>query len=588
MRKLISLSLSALMVFGMSATATAAQIPADYNYVMSGVSLSTPQTLNVTTPATANVNTTDPTYYLKGTSDPSQPLYMNGYEVTTRGAKGSFGVFVALAPGANSCTFTQGGVSKTVIINRTNAGTSYATTKTLTELFPTSDTFSRSGSVIKVTVIAPAGGSVTASLAGQTIQLRQNVAGASTGVPAYFSGELLTPAANSVTSLGKVSYSLSFNGNVTYHTSAGQIYAAPQNAPVVVQVTDTVVNLFKEDSLNSSFLAVLRYGALDTVTESGKLYRLASGGWVPKSAVVVRPDVTGVFNSVRGVTFQQGEKEEAYIINGTSFPTFTSSLTADKLTITFNNTSGLPRLPIENSSVFSDSVVTELGGGKTQLELTIRPGAVVWGYLVEYKDGGITQLSVRYKPVLYGGEKPLAGTVVCIDAGHGGNDPGAIGIPWTTGPMESQINLAHAIALKNKLELLGAKVIMVRETDVNSTMNSRVMLAERNRADFYISLHSNAIGGNGIGKGGTEVYYYEDISAKLASGISSRVAASTGRSNRGAKYSSMKVTLDSFGPSVLVELGFVSNPVEYDSLIDSWNIYQTATAISQSIIDALR
>ena len=585
MRKILSLGLCLLMVGGLCVPVMASALPGDYSTVMSGIGLSTPQTLSVTRPS-GNISTTASSYYLTGTSDPNQELYMNGYLIETKGQKGSFGVFVNLAYGGNQCTFTQGGASRSVIITRNQTG-SYSTTTTLSSLYPTNDTVVRTGDNFKITCVAPAGASVWASLGGTSTQLKQNVAAAVAGVPANFSGELSAGSVSGIQNIGKVTYTLSINGNTTTHTSAGSVYFAAQGTSVVVQVTDTVVNLFRENSTYSHFVSVLDYGALDTVTEIGdSMYKLSMGGWISKSAVSIRTDISGTANSISGVTFNKTDREEQYIFTGSSFPGYTTGESDSKFVIRFANTSGLSSMPTGESAVFSGATVTRGGDGYTVIEFD-KKNSGMWGYLVEYKDGGITQLTIRYKPTLYGGDRPLAGTVVCIDAGHGGSDPGALGIPYTSGPTEADINLAASLALRNKLELLGAKVIMVRTTDVNSTMNSRVTLAQQNRADFYISMHSNAIAGNGIGKGGVEVYYYEDIAATLASTISSRMATATGRTNRGGKFSNYKVTLGSFGPSVLVEMGFITNPVEYDQMIDNWYLYQTATAVSESIMAVL-
>lgn len=591
LRKLTLLLLAALLATALALPSAGWALPDDYDAVMRGIGLSTPQTLYISKPA-GNITTTASGYYITGSSDPSQPLTMNGHTVHARGDKGSFGVFVQLAIGENIFTFAQGGVNRTVAITRNKVG-AYGTTKTLSSLYPASDRVVRSGDTLKITAIGPAGGSVRAKIGNRTVRLKQNVAAAVEGVPAYFSGEFTAPAVSGLVNLGRVSYTLSFGGVTTTHASEGELYVAARGHPVVVQVTDTAVCLFEKDSTDSSYLSVLDFGMLDMVTETGDLYKLSMGGWVPKSAVEIRPTLSPAHNRISRVGYQRLGREEQYVFTGTSFPGYTTMETDDTFYISFADTSGLTALSVRGSALFTGCTVTRGEDGYTTLAFARRPGVPIWGYLVEYEDGGITRLSFRTKPALSAGDRPLSGVSVLIDPGHGGRDVGALGMPNSQnatprGPTESAINLATGLALKNKLELLGASVMMTRTTDANPSLNSRMMLAKQNRADFYISLHANAVSGDGTHKGGTEVYYYHDHAASLAERIAGNVSAATGRLSRGGKFSSYKVTLGSFGPSVLVEMGFVTNPVEYDQLIDSHTIYKTATAIADSIIAELK
>jgi len=197
----------------------------------------------------------------------------------------------------------------------------------------------------------------------------------------------------------------------------------------------------------------------------------------------------------------------------------------------------------------------------------------------------------KYRPKLSGdSSKPLSGVTVAVDAGHGGSDPGALGVTYGHGTTEKDTNLATAVALQKKLELLGAEVIMLRESDATLDLNSRMAAAQAERVDFLISLHSNSVGFSSTASkaNGVEVYYYEAISKSLAQNISSGIAGTTGRTARGAKYSNFIMTLNSYAPSVLVEMGFMLNPSDFDSMCSKQGIYNTVTTISDSIIASLR
>ncbi len=79
--------------------------------------------------------------------------------------------------------------------------------------------------------------------------------------------------------------------------------------------------------------------------------------------------------------------------------------------------------------------------------------------------------------------------IIVIDAGHGGKDPGCIG---KAGTREKTVVLAVAKKLKNKLDAAGFKTYLTRSTDVYLKLGERAAIAERRKADLFLSLHANA------------------------------------------------------------------------------------------------
>lgn len=93
--------------------------------------------------------------------------------------------------------------------------------------------------------------------------------------------------------------------------------------------------------------------------------------------------------------------------------------------------------------------------------------------------------------------------VVVIDAGHGGHDAGAIG----SFSKEKNINLSVALAVGKQLErdYSGIKVIFTRKTDVFVTLQGRAQIANKNKADLFVSIHTNAAAKGNTAQG-TETY----------------------------------------------------------------------------------
>ena len=208
-------------------------------------------------------------------------------------------------------------------------------------------------------------------------------------------------------------------------------------------------------------------------------------------------------------------------------------------------------------------------------------------------------------PVLQAKEKTFT---VVIDAGHGGKDPGARG----TVINEKAINLAVALKLGSLIseKHSDVKVIYTRKTDVFIELDERANIANRNKADLFISIHTNAVK-RGSSVSGTETYTlglarsdenlevamrensaillednylqkYEGFDPKssesyiifefmqnkhmeqsisLASEVQ-KCFTSAKRNNRGVRQAGFLVLRKTSMPSILVELGYISNLAE--------------------------
>ena len=170
----------------------------------------------------------------------------------------------------------------------------------------------------------------------------------------------------------------------------------------------------------------------------------------------------------------------------------------------------------------------------------------------------------------------ISGKIIVLDPGHGGSDPGAIG---PTGLQEKQVTLPIAEYLKSILEAKGAKVILTRTTDVDvygphasgvDELQARVNVANGNQADAFMSIHINSFSNPNVG--GIATYYFDgsDQSKKLASSVQGQIAEHSGfNGNRGIQPGNLYVLRHSLMPSILVELGFISNPTEEGHLKES-------------------
>ncbi|HNQ42854.1 MAG TPA: N-acetylmuramoyl-L-alanine amidase, partial [Candidatus Cloacimonadota bacterium] len=203
--------------------------------------------------------------------------------------------------------------------------------------------------------------------------------------------------------------------------------------------------------------------------------------------------------------------------------------------------------------------------------------------------------------------------VIVLDPGHGGKDPGAVGKILKA--QEKDINLAVALKLKHMLETeLGVKVLLTRSDDRFVSLGDRTRFANENKADLFVSIHTNA--SKDAKSRGVETYYlataqtsdaravealenqvvelyeggasaksqYDDLdfilsdlsqtehlesSNIMAGSIQQHITVGSKSYDRGVKQANFYVLRGAFMPSVLIELGFISNPEEERLLINS-------------------
>lgn len=164
------------------------------------------------------------------------------------------------------------------------------------------------------------------------------------------------------------------------------------------------------------------------------------------------------------------------------------------------------------------------------------------------------------------GYSTLAGSVIVVDPGHGGSDPGAVG---AKGTFEKTINLAVALKLAELLKGAGAKVVMTRDSDVYPTLGERVDLANQLNADIFVSIHCNSL--QRVDPGGTEVFVAPRsaiASMSLAQAVHKNLVKQIGLFDRGIKSNEFYVLNHTNMPSILVELAFISKSEEEALLND--------------------
>ena len=176
---------------------------------------------------------------------------------------------------------------------------------------------------------------------------------------------------------------------------------------------------------------------------------------------------------------------------------------------------------------------------------------------------------------------------VVIDPGHGGSDPGAVGI---NGLRETDIVLEVSKNITEFLSKKGVQTILTRSDERTLDLQPRVTKANNFKADAFVSIHANATRGKRKDVNGLETYYFSGFKGQsLAKNIHKQILISSYQSpDRGVKRSRFYVIRKSSMPAALVEIGFVTG--KYDAALLRQKAYRDkmAFAIAKGILNYLK
>jgi len=175
---------------------------------------------------------------------------------------------------------------------------------------------------------------------------------------------------------------------------------------------------------------------------------------------------------------------------------------------------------------------------------------------------------------------------VVIDPGHGGPDPGAIGIG---GLREAEVVLDVSKRVKNLLIEKGVNVRMTRNKEVDLDLPPRVSIANRTDADVFVSIHANASRGKRRDINGLETFYFSGWRGRLlAKKIQKQILkVSPGSPDRGVRQGRFFVIKNTKMPAVLVEIGFLTGRLDARRLEKSIHRERIAYAITKGILEYL-
>ncbi|MBE6775962.1 MAG: N-acetylmuramoyl-L-alanine amidase [Ruminococcaceae bacterium] len=396
--------------------------------------------------------------------------------------------------------------------------------------------------------------------------------------------------------------------NPVYETVTGNVMCV-----VTEPYADTRPLVYNDDTYVPSYSALVQ-GTMDYVTakssafnsdenETVYFYELASGRKVKCDHVqLVNAAMSNNSLSVVSCSAENGTlviklktdwrvpyaishtPQNYYSGHGTKYNI--SSFNANYIQIDFYHTATVTgNVDVKGSNTVSSATWSvSQNENRTTLYMPLSSGKY-YGTSVEYDSEGYMIIKVHNRP------QSLQGAVILLDPGHGGEDPGALGIGDQV--RESDINIAVAYAVRDALRAKGATVYLTRPGNETLSLDERRNMAQSLEPDLFVSVHSNASENkNAIG---TAVYYYKGFSQPLANNIYGEMIKVFKNNlyygqqelyddlSDGAMYYPFAVTRLEDCPSVLIETGYVTNDAECYKLIESSTHQLFGQAIANGI-----
>jgi len=534
-----------------------------------------------------------------GTAAPDQPVYINGQVIEARSAAGHFAPSLPLELGDNTFTLRQGDDTLTLTVTRLPQGPPppEGIAFVAGSLQPTVDTAYQPGETVCLGALAPAEAEVSVelgprrfSLAPQTsIELPPNYAALTdegepyVAAPVSYQGCFI---ADQPGDLGTPTYRLSLQGTTSTQSAPGALSILAPDQFDIAEVTADSGTARTGPSTSHSRLTPLPQGTRAQVTgRQGDWLRLDYGGWIHGSQTQVTRNTVPPQSIIRSITARQvpGWTEVRFPLQ-VPVPIQVEQ-TAERLTLTLHNT-----VAQTDTIFFSDDPVVQRLDWRPilpdQAQYTFHlTSQQPWGYRLRYQDTTLV-LSLRHPPVL-GNSAPLQGATILLDPGHGGEELGARG---PTGYPEKAVNLVVSQRLQAELEARGARVLLTRQEDKAVSLRDRMDQIAAAEPTLALSIHYNALpdSGDALNTSGIGAFWYHAQAHDLAVFLHDYLTTRLGRPSYGIFWNNLALTRPTVAPAVLLELGFMINPDEFEWITDPEAQEALAATLADGITAWLR
>ncbi len=549
-----------------------------------------------------NHQTTAAQIFLIGTAAPEGDVRVNGEVIEQRSPAGHFAPSVPLELGENIFTLTHQDQELVVRVTRVTdqppvpVGTNFAEGS----LTPAVDLARLPGELICFGAIAPPQATVSVSLGNQTIPLQPQsgtvelppnyaiLTSQNQPIPVEISENYqgCMTAAN-IGNLGQPQFQLTLNGETIREMGEGRVEILNPATVEIATVTADSGTARTGPSTNYSRLTPLPQGTRAAITgREGDWLRLDYGAWIRASEIEMTTGSVPPRSTIRSFRArQQGDRTEVVFPLQTPVPVSVQQ-GRNTFTLTLHNTTAQT-----DTFLLNDDPVIEwldwqqVAPGQVQYTFHLKSNQQ-WGYTLNY-EGTSLVLALRHPPELRG-DRPLQGVSILLDPGHGSSED--LGARGPTGYPEKDVVLIVSQLIQQELLQRGATVYMTREGDDDLYPQDRVNIINEVEPAIALSIHYNALpdDGDAVNTAGIGTFWYHPQAHNLSVFLHNYLVETLDRPSYGVFWNNLALTRPTVAPSVLLELGFMINPYEFEWIMDPEEQRRLAGAIADGLVEWVR
>lgn len=559
----------------------------------------------------AEHNTTSDKIFLIGTAPPPGEVSVNGQTIE-RSPAGHFAPSFPLKLGDNQFALRYQNQELKIKVTRTSAtpilpsGVAFAKDS----LTPAVDIARMPGELICFAAVAPADATVSVLLGGETIPLNpqpklelplNNAVLTGQSQPITSAGQyqgcatirrpLLpdsstpeTRKGNAAVDLGQPTFQLTLNGQTISQVGPGKISILSPVQFEIVEVTADGGAARTGPSTDYSRMTPLPKGTQAAVTgREGEWVRLDYGAWINQKEVKIIQGSVPPRSLIRGVTSRQvGDWTEVLFPLQVPVPVTVQQGTATFTLTLYNTTAQTDTIRLDDNPVIARLDWQQVAPEQLQYTFNLK-SQQQWGYKLRY-EGTTLVLSLRHPPAT-SSNRSLTGMKILLDPGHGG--PEDLGSRGPTGYPEKNVALIVSKLVRENLVNQGATVLMTREGDDDIWPNDRAAMINKQEPNLALSIHYNALpdSGDAIKTKGVGMFWYQAQSQSLAMFLHNYLVQKLGRPSYGVYWNNLALTRPAVAPSVLLELGFMINPVEFEWIVNPQEQKKLARAIADGVVE---
>jgi N-acetylmuramoyl-L-alanine amidase len=551
-----------------------------FNFLVTSSVALAQEPLLVVFPPTNYQTSTEKIFFI-GTAPPKGQVLING-KLINRSKAGHFSPSFPLQLGENIFKVRYQNQEREIKIIRVSTqpelpqGLGFAKDS----LTPAADIARLPGELICFSAVAPPQATVWVNLVNQNIALLPQPSQAQLPPNSSVLTGLNQPNLSSLTKyqgcttvtnaadLGKPQFNLQINDQRITQTGLGKIeILSPTQLPVAEIASESGVTR-TGSSTDYSRLTPLPKGTMASVTgKNGEWLRLDYGAWINSKETKIISGAVAPQTVIRSVGYRQlAEATEIRFPLETAVPvSVEQGNNAFTLTL-YNTTAQTDTIRLDDNRLISRLDWQQVS--PTQVKYTFNLKKLQqWGYKLRY-DNTTLVLTLRHPPHLKNSKRlPLSGIKIVLDPGHGGKESGASG---PTGYLEKDVNLIISQLLRDELVKRGAKVVMTRDDDRDVSLGERQVIINTEEPAIALSVHHNSLPDNGDAEKtkGFGTFWYHPQSHSLAVFLQNYVVKKLGKPSYGVFWNNLALTRPSAAPAVLLELGFMSSPDEFEEIVN--------------------